>query len=1295
MSGNTSNKVRLTSGNDTYVNTSEDATIAALGGNDTLSNSASEVSLNAGYDDDYVYNSGNSSRILGSEGSDTIHNDGDYSYFSGGEGKDLIYTYGSNYVTVNAGSSGDTVEGNFYSSSINGGSGSDSISISGSSNSIIGGTGDDTIYNYNGNSSYLSSGDGNDSIYAYVNGYVTVNAGSGKDTVEGSFYSSSINGGEGNDSIYAYSSDYVTVNAVSGSDTIEGEFDSSSIHGGSGNDSISISGSSNSIIGGTGDDTIYSYNGNSSYLSSGDGNDSIYAYVNGYVTVSAVSGSDTIEGTFYSSSIHGGSGNDLISIEGGYNTVLGGTGDDTIMAYIGSISGGVGADLISVNSSTSYSIATVKGGTGDDTIYGYDSAVLYQYSSGDGADKIFGFNKNSTLQIGGGSGSYSSQTSGDDVLISVGYSVITLSGAANLSPNIQGTFTKPIDKKKVTLTAGNDTYANTVQGATIAALGGDDYLSNTASNVSIDAGADDDYVYSTGNSSTILVGSGNDTIYNYGGNYSTLDAGSDNDYVINTGNSSKILGGDGADTLENDGNRVTIDAGTGNDTIINKSGYYVSINGGAGADVVSLFSNQREVTISGGKGDDIIYGSSNNSYGVLYQYSASDGSDKILNWSSSDSLTITGASALTSVLSGNDVLINVPGSGAITLGDAKGKTINVYPAITTTPKPKPIISQQEVIKKFMSYLDTTSYSGTTALNEAVRIATGGYFSNVQAAINRMISDCRSASSADEFLVNYCDIILDNADTGAITGSDEGGSSTKTAESIIPESGKLDTSFNASSFTTNGLTFYLSKTNLSSDELYIWRALKTWWANESLSLIKQSYGYSFRDSDVTFNETTVEFENTPGGFLASTNGSYLTINKYYYYNFSNTDVNGISPDSQAYLDRIISHELTHAVMMAKVNGLWDLPQFITEGMAELTHGIDDTRTGTILNLAKSPSALKSSLALTSGTGDTDAYAGGYMFLRYLAKYGSEHYGSSSSSVSKSASNSSIISSRLTLDEFFTADTVDLTTYPDKIKQLDATALDKGLTVFGKATANSITMGAGNDTVHANTGNDKIFGGAGDDILNGDAGNDSISGGTGDDILNGDAGNDSISGGTGDDTLSGGTGNDTLIGGAGRDVFLHKTDNDFISDYTAGEDSIKLAREHAKITSVSLNGKDVVLSVGSDSITVKDGKGKNITVTDYSGDTTSYVYGGKGNDSLWGSADADKFIYTAGDGNDIIFGFDSKDTLTLDNLAFTSSYKDNALTLTFDSGSVTFKEFNATTFHIDNDTYKISGSKLKKQ
>ena len=69
---------------------------------------------------------------------------------------------------------------------------------------------------------------------------------------------------------------------------------------------------------------------------------------------------------------------------------------------------------------------------------------------------------------------------------------------------------------------------------------------------------------------------------------------------------------------------------------------------------------------------------------------------------------------------------------------------------------------------------------------------------------------------------------------------------------------------------------------------------------------------------------------------------MAINKAYYNNFVNTDSNGESPEGEVYLDRTIAHELTHAVMMAKVNNYWDLPQFITEGTTELTHGIDDVR-----------------------------------------------------------------------------------------------------------------------------------------------------------------------------------------------------------------------------------------------------------------------------------------------------------------------------------------------------------------
>ena len=104
----------------------------------------------------------------------------------------------------------------------------------------------------------------------------------------------------------------------------------------------------------------------------------------------------------------------------------------------------------------------------------------------------------------------------------------------------------------------------------------------------------------------------------------------------------------------------------------------------------------------------------------------------------------------------------------------------------------------------------------------------------------MVADCRNASSADDFLLNYCGINLYNDDTGAITGYDAGGSTyEKNASDIVPESGSSD-SATLSSFTTNGLTITLA--NVINDnefydmgyssledetQKYIWRALQAW------------------------------------------------------------------------------------------------------------------------------------------------------------------------------------------------------------------------------------------------------------------------------------------------------------------------------------------------------------------------------------------------------------------------------------------------------------------------------------
>ncbi len=551
-------------------------------------------------------------------------------------------------------------------------------------------------------------------------------------------------------------------------------------------------------------------------------------------------------------------------------------------------------------------------------------------------------------------------------------------------------------------------------------------------------------------------------------------------------------------------------------------------------------------------------------------------------------------------------------------------------------------SQLEIIKRFMKSLDATNASGVKALDAAVNYATNGYFANISAAINQMVDDCKTLG-ADKFLLQKCGINLNNTDVGAITGADAGGSTVKTKASIVPESGKLDTTFTATSFEANGLTFKLTKSSLTTNEAYMWRAMKTWWAAEGLNLIEKSFGYSFNDTDAVTKEIDVVFKNeTSKSYLAymnltKSNGKYkltLNINDNSFKSFSSSDVNGVSTGNSAfYLDRTLAHELTHAVMMAKVNNYDDLPPFITEGLAELTRGIDDLRTSNIKNLAANSAKLKSYLSLKNfGTG-SNAYAAGYIFLRYLAKQGSENYSTADVSNFVTAK-----STALTLSENFSEKVLDLDDYSSKIKTVKAGALTSGIMIYGNDNANSILSGAGNDT------------------------------------------------------LLGGKGNDTLAGGKGADIFIYTEGDDVITDWAA-DDKISLTADLSKTT---LNGSDVIFKIFDGSLTVKNAKGKTINVVtsegkQYStvlggdaltltnaatspvtldaaiktvdastrskatnitankisnsisgGSKADTIYGGKGNDSLFGNAGNDLLYGDAG--NDKLYGGKGNDTFT---------------------------------------------------
>ena len=172
--------------------------------------------------------------------------------------------------------------------------------------------------------------------------------------------------------------------------------------------------------------------------------------------MSGTSGSDTINNNVSCAdhvTIDTGAGNDYIHHSGyyvsGYNdgwqnggsyvSINGGDGDDYIRSsnYVNytTIEGGADDDYI-FNTSSNY--VTINGGDGNDIIQNVTSSsgLLIQYSQGDGNDTISGFNENSTLEIGGGYGTYVTQTSGNDVIVYVGDGSIVLSGAASLGSGI-------------------------------------------------------------------------------------------------------------------------------------------------------------------------------------------------------------------------------------------------------------------------------------------------------------------------------------------------------------------------------------------------------------------------------------------------------------------------------------------------------------------------------------------------------------------------------------------------------------------------------------------------------------------------------------------------------------------------------------------------------------------------------------------------------------------------------------------------------------------------------------------
>ena len=233
-------------------------------------------------------------------------------------------------------------------------------------------------------------------------------------------------------------------------------------------------------------------------------------------------------------------------------------------------------------------------------------------------------------------------------------------------------------------------------------------------------------------------------------------------------------------------------------------------------------------------------------------------------------------------------------------------------------------TQQEVIKAFMASLNTTTLQGEAALDEAIKACST--FSNFTNDLKiALINDCKN--NPNDFLKTYCGI---DYDTGAITGSDAGGSQSKDKYYIVPEEGSLDTSFEEDNFTKKDLTVMLADdrtfNDLTDTEKFIWQGLKTWQVESAINLIEESYGENFgfgENSFATAKELDIKFYTEDSSTLARTYANYqistgkasklhIEINLHHY-NYLQNNLDKANSD----FSNTIAHEFTHAVMMANL------------------------------------------------------------------------------------------------------------------------------------------------------------------------------------------------------------------------------------------------------------------------------------------------------------------------------------------------------------------------------------------
>ncbi len=1142
-----------------------------------------------------INNSRNDTVITGTSAADSIYNHGGVTIY-GNTDDAPIYKYEGSYVSIDGRAGNDFIHNN-----------------GGRYVTITGNTGNDTIANYYATNSSIGGGAGNDSIYIRNSDGVTINGGADNDTINNDQgHHVSINGGAGDDLIYPGSDS--TVDGDKGDDCITNTY-----------------GGGATIHGNVGNDTIANYYGNGLSINGGAGNDSIYNYLGDSVTVDGGDGEDMIQNYDGSClSITGGNGNDTILNEFGWQTTLsGGDGDDSIRSYFcacASINGDAGDDDIAVSGNS----VTIDGGAGNDTIFynsdgstlngGADNDIidlasyaknnLIKYTAGDGNDTIYGFNGDDTLQIGNGTGTYSTTKSGNDLIVKVGDGSITFKDSANLSLNIDG-----IEAVEETLPAETRDLRESVAkaledfiaiGAGTAKLGTSDLANADADDEDEDALAEKvhdseiDIVrflgklfeektkYKVNADGTFQVDQSGELIEDDSAGRTILVAGYkvllNIDSILKSAKnlaSGKLSDSEALEETLNINNNI---AQLTDNLAKLKGDPRAGLLTDASTAVIGLATNV--VNAFAGNLDKDLIADMGDNLSTIFTWSLEKlGKDvPIQNVLPSEFTTwITGKTAGTKIESFvQDALKKNTTSyaiGVVTTAVGIGSIVNGWMADSEKYNVDGLPDSSALINKGIDAVATGLH---VASNAAVMALTGGLLNAdmiykgahiVGAAIKWSLqSGWARITGGDPSQVkfqmtddrNFTEVIGDALKCW-ITG-------TTSAKDVVNEKKKKV-------YTTNGdnnITNYVSECVITSGtgNDYIFNVDGVYGTNIDAGNDDDNVFVRYRDNAVFGGQGNDEIMLSSDG----KNPAY------------GNDIDGGPGD-----DIIVINETSTSSASKKANTVAGgegndriiIPQSKTPVV--IRYNVDDGEDYIGGYDSKDTIQIVNSNYTTTKSGDSVIINVGNGAMTLLGAAGKKlniETLPADDGLPKGLSYNGD-KTKITAYTTFRREQINLANYAPTVKQVNASSLVNEVNITGNALDNSIRGGKNSDTIKGDTG---------DDTLKGENGNDTIYGGTGD---------DKIDGGKGNDWIFGNAGNDSLKGGAGVDLFVYTLGdgNDTIVDYS-NSDMIHFV--NTDISQTQIIGSNVVFTAeDGGKLTVKNGKGKTFNITDTRGQDTSSV------------------------------------------------------------------------------------------